>query len=178
MKGINLQGCVRRALHQGYSYTRMIERCAAVVVDLNADSVRIGGTPMEGARFNAGRGGYGRTGERVFDPYNYPIAMLDVAQEAGIEDVFISLHSIPGNGAITEADIDNIKQLCDGRSITSPIFALDNEQYTGKRTREQTFSYKLMGQIAGWLEVCAPAGGGKRHATQGIPHASDGQRDE
>lgn len=151
MKGINIQGCVRGRLHRNLSYNRIIDRCAEVIKDLGVTSVRIGGTPMEGAKFDEDVPGYGYDGELVSDPYNYPIAMLDVCQAAGIKDVYISLYAMGGDNNPTNGDIIGIQQLALARGITRLRFGLDNEPYSPNRTKDGTVDYQYMAQVRGAL---------------------------
>jgi hypothetical protein len=144
MKGMNLQGVVRSRIHPGKSYTQMIASIAEVLKDLGVDACRIGGTPMEGAKFDEDLPGYGRLGEQVWDGYNYPIAMLDVMQEAGISKVYISLHNKQGAERLTESDVKTTLQLARERGIVEITFSDDCEPYSPQRTQEGSYDYEVM----------------------------------
>jgi hypothetical protein len=152
MKGLNIQGCVRSQIHpKGTSYTKMIDNCANVIKDLNVDSIRIGGTPMEGAIFDEDVPGYGSPHTNFKDQYNYPIAFLDVCQAAGIDSVLISLHCMTDPNKLTFSDVETIIKLCTQRNITKITFGLDNEPYSPKRMSDDNTDFEFMRDLNTYL---------------------------
>lgn len=144
-KGINLHGAMRSKIHQpGATYGEIISAMADAIRDLGCDFVRMSGTRTDQTTYDPdwdkyGWPRYGREEHPGQDPYNYNVAAMDAAAQAGCKTFFAGLWTSKFNPMNFREEIGNLMALTADRGL-SLVVGTDTEDYVPKRWTEDDYS--------------------------------------